>query len=457
MIKIGLEVHCALSRTKTKLFCGCANKTAEEPNTLTCPTCLGMPGSKPRVNAEAVKAAIKIGLALNCAFPDETFFSRKQYFYNDLPKNFQISQYEIPLASNGHFMLGSRKIGITRVHIEEDPGRVLHIGGDITTATYTLIDYNRSGVPLAEIVTEPDLRSAEEARRFLEELSKMLEYLEIYDSHREGALRVDTNVSAGGERVEVKNVTSFKDVEKVVEHEIRRQQGMLKKGRPVMRETRAWDGSATKSLRSKEDEQDYGYIFEPDLTKIVLDKKGISNIKLPEMAPVKIKRYRKEYGISTGTAEAIASDVHLAGMFEEVSKDMNPKLAGSWFAVQIPKTLNYINTTAKHSKLKAAHIVKLLKLVEQKKITERVAEDALRKLVVDPQDPEKLVQGMSRIFDEKTIEKEINEALASHPKAVLDYKSGRQDALNFLIGQVMRKTKGRGDPDTIRKIMKRKL
>ncbi len=459
MIKIGLEIHCALSRANTKLFCGCPNKVAEEPNTVTCPTCLGFPGSKPRVNAAAIETGVKIGLALNCKFPGEMFFSRKQYFYNDLAKNFQISQYEIPLGKEGYFVTAGKKIGITRIHLEEDPGKIIHVGGDITTADYTLIDYNRSGVPLCEIVTEPDIRSAKEARIFLEELSKVLEYLEVYDSGREGALRVDTNISAGSERVEVKNITSFKDVEKVIEYEIRRQEKIVEKGGKVARETRSWDGSKTALLRSKEEEQEYGYIFEPDLTRITMDKKAIEAIKkqLPEMAPDKIKRYQKDFSLVKETAESITSDFHLAKMFEETAGEVDAKLAGSWFAAQIPKTMNYNNLKIKDSGLKSEHIIKLLKLVERKEITEKTAEEALRKIVVKPQDPGKLIKGMARIYDEYELEKTVEEVLASHPKAVLDYKSGKQESMNFIIGQVMRKTRGRGDSETIGKILKKKL
>ncbi|MBI5347006.1 MAG: Asp-tRNA(Asn)/Glu-tRNA(Gln) amidotransferase subunit GatB [Candidatus Aenigmarchaeota archaeon] len=459
MIKIGLEIHCALSCTKTKLFCGCPNRVVGEPNTITCPACLGLPGSKPRVNAAAIEAGIKIGLALNCKFPKEIFFSRKQYFYNDLPKNFQITQYEIPLGKDGFFETQEKRIGITRIHLEEDPGKIIHAGGDMIKADYTLIDYNRSGVPLCEIVTEPDLRSAQEARIFLEELSRVLEYLEVYDSGREGALRVDTNVSSGSERVEVKNISSFRDVEKAIEYEIKRQAKIIEKGSKVVRETRAWNGSQTVSLREKEAEEEYGYIFEPDLTRTAIDEKAVKSLKktLPEMAADKVKRYQKEFRLSRETAESITSDLHLARMFETVVKDVEPKLAGSWLAVQVPKTLNYNNLRIKDSGLRPEHLIKLLKLVEHEKITEKTAEETLRKIVLNPQDPENLVKDMAKIFDKKELEDAVNEVLASHPKAIIDFKSGKKEALNFLMGQVMRKTKGRGDSATIRDILKKRL
>ena len=258
-MKIGIEVHVALDSCRTKLFCGCPNSGAGEPNTNVCPTCLGMPGSKPVLNAKAVKEAMKISLALNCSINMEFFFSRKIYFYPDMPKNYQITQYEIPLAAGGWLEVDGKKVSIKRVHVEEDPGKLVHMGGSITTAKYVAIDYNRAGVPLCEIVTDPDFSSPKEVRIFLDYLSMMLEYMGVYSPEREGAMRIDANISTGGERVEVKNITSFRDVEKALSYEVVRQANAARASKAVERETRAWDAASgtTKPLRSKEQEEDY--------------------------------------------------------------------------------------------------------------------------------------------------------------------------------------------------------
>ena len=283
-MKIGLEVHCQLL-TKSKLFCGCPNITAKEPNSVVCDYCIGLPGTKPRINKKAVDFAIQAALVLNCKIAGETFFSRKSYFYPDMAKNFQISQFEIPLAKNGWLKTGKKKIRITRLHMEEDPARIVHVGS-ITEAKYVLVDYNRSGTPLCEIVTAPDFADPKEARQFLQELSSILEYLSIFDPNIEGSMRVDSNISldkndmkeAKGIRVEIKNITGFKDVELALNYEIIRQKNMLRTGKDIVRETRAWDAAAgvTRSLRVKEEEEDYGYIFEGDLPKLTISKEKIT-------------------------------------------------------------------------------------------------------------------------------------------------------------------------------------
>ncbi len=460
-MKIGIEIHVALSSTKTKLYCGCPNPQSTgdaEPNTLVCETCLGMPGSKPRVNKAAIDSAIKIALALNCRLQKEMFFSRKSYFYPDLPKNFQISQYEMPLALNGMLRTGKKKIRITRVHMEEDPGRIMHVGGDITKADYILIDYNRSGVPLCEIVTEPDFASPKEVRIFLEKLSGMLEYLGVYDSTKEGSMRVDANISLEETRVEVKNISGFRDVERALNYEIIRQNNLLKRGQKIMRETRAWDSAAgvTRSLRIKEEEEDYGYIFEGDLPRIETSKEKAAEIKkdMPEFAEQKISRYEK-MGISKELAEAIASGRDLAEMFERVIGEIDIQLAAKWFAGEIKKTLNYRNLRLKDTRLRKEHITDLLKMIHGKSVTERTAEMMLREMIVAAR-PEEILKssGLGRIYDETVLEQVIEKVINENPRAVLDYKSGRQEAFNFLVGQAMRKTQGRGDTETIRKLVR---
>ncbi len=457
-MRIGLEVHVALT-TETKLFCGCPNKVVKEPNTLTCEYCIGLPGSKPQLNAKAVDCGIKIGLALNCSFPKEMFFSRKSYFYPDMGKDFQITQYEIPVATNGHMDVSGKRIRIRRINLEEDPARIVHVG-TITSAEYMLLDYNRSGVPLCEIVTEPDFSSTKEARDFLQQLSSVLEYLGVYDPGVEGSMRVDANISLAETRVEIKNISGFREVERALNYEIIRQQNLLRRKQHVVRETRSWDalGGVTRSLRIKEEEEEYGYIFEPDLPRITLAEEKMARIKsqLPELAPQKIARYEK-MGIAKELAVAITSEPSLADMFERVSKHADKQLAARWFAGEIQKTLNYNNLRMKDTGIKPEYLIKLLDFVKKKKVTERTAELTLRDMVANPKDPEDLVIGRARIFDDKFLEPIVKDVLNENPQAIIDYKSGKSESFNFLVGRVMRKTEGRGDPETIRKLLRRKL
>ncbi len=467
-MKIGLEVHIALT-TQTKLFCGCANRVAKEPNTLTCEYCIGLPGSKPRLNAKAVEFGVKIGLALDCAFPKEMFFSRKSYFYPDMGKNFQITQYEIPVASRGHLGSGGKRIRIRRINLEEDPARIVHVG-TITKAEYMLMDYNRSGVPLCEIVTDPDFSSPKEARDFLQQLSLIAEYLGVYDPNVEGSMRVDANISIAaknddgtspdGVRVEVKNISGFREVERALNYEIIRQQNMIRRGQRIAMETRGWDALAgvTRALRLKEVEEEYGYIFEPDLPRITLAKEALDKIRsvLPELASQKIERYQK-MGIEKELAVAITSEPSLADMFERVAHKSDKQLAARWFAGEIQKTLNYNNLRMKDTKIKPEYIIKLLNLVQSKQVTERTGELMLRDMVSSPRDPEELIIGKARIFDEKSLEPVVKDVLNRNPQAIIDYASGKKEAFNFLVGQVMRQTEGRGDPDTIRKLLREKL
>lgn len=479
-MKIGLEIHVQLS-TQTKLFCGCPNKGQTdarsasgslEPNTQTCEYCTGLPGSKPRVNAAAIDFALKIALALNCRVPKETFFSRKTYFYPDMGKNFQITQYEVPIASNGFLKIGNRKIKISRINVEEDPARIVHVSGyddlsrrsaSITQAEYLLLDYNRSGVPLCEIVTEPEFASSRETRLFLQELSSVLQYLGVYDPNIEGSMRIDANISLGPARVEVKNISGFKDVEKALNYEVLRQKNLISKGKKVVRETRGWDASAgvTRSLRIKEEEEDYGYIFEGDLPRITITREKLRGLEasIPELAEEKLERYVKELGIGYDLAISITSEPDLAAIFEHVIKKANVQLAAKWFAGEIKKTLNYNNIRMKDTKIKPEHIIKLLKLVENKTLTEPSAELILREMIVRPEDPELLLvaENLTRIYDENILMPIVQEVLDSNIHAILDYKSGKSEALNFLIGAVMRKTKGRGDSETIRRILQRML
>jgi len=387
------------------------------------------------------------------------FFSRKSYFYPDMGKNFQITQYEIPIAAKGRVDIGDKRIRIRRINLEEDPARIVHMGS-ITSAEYVLMDYNRSGVPLCEIVTEPDFASTKEARDFLQYLSLILEYLGVYNPAVEGSLRVDANISVAETRVEIKNISGFKEVEHALNYEIIRQQNLLRRGQRVIMETRAWDAisGVTRSLRVKEGEEEYGYIFEPDLPRISLTKEKIARIRaqLPELASQKVERYMK-MGIERELAAAITSEPSLAEMFENVSKQADVQLVARWFAGSIQKTLNYNNVRMKDAGIKPEYIIKLLKMVEKKEVTERSAELMFRDMMAKPKDPEELLMGKSRISDDKVLEPIVVAVLNQNAQAIIDYKAGKTETFNFLVGQVMRKTEGRGDPDTIRKLLKRHI
>ena len=347
---IGLETHVQLN-TKSKIFCGCENpvnlKLEEgeepEPNTYTCDVCLGLPGTKPRTNKVVVDMAMKVALALNCKIARETFHSRKTYFYPDMSKNYQITQYEIPLASGGYLLVGDHMIGITRIHLEEDPAKLVHVGG--VGGKYVLVDYNRAGIPLLEIVTDPDFSSPEEAREYLQKLETILEYMGVYDSSSNAVMKTDANISLdGGTRIEIKNITGARDIEKALKFEIVRQSNMLKRGLEIKRETRMWNPatSVTQSMRMKEGEEEYGYIFEPDLTEIEITDKSITNTKkhLPELPDQRYSRFVKQYKLPEKVAESIISELDLAELFEIMAKKINPKVAGTWTSGYLKKTLN---------------------------------------------------------------------------------------------------------------------
>jgi len=321
MTIIGIEVHIQLSEVcKSKIFCSCPTQGSEKPNSRTCPTCLGHPGSKPVLNIEALKQGIKVALALNCKIAPETFFSRKTYFYNDMPKNFQVTQYEIPFASKGKL----DSIRIRRIHLEEDPGALIH------KKTFCLIDYNRSGIPLIEVVTEPDFRSANQVRQFLKKLITILEYLDVYTRKSEATMKADINISTTGERVEIKNISGLKEIERALDYEIARQLENPAKAQ----QTLAWDPNKGKTIitREKETEEQYGYIFEPDLTKIELSKDFVNEIKktLPELSDSKLLRFKKQYKLPSEEASVLTSEIRLANLFEEVAKKIDPLLAARW-------------------------------------------------------------------------------------------------------------------------------
>jgi aspartyl-tRNA(Asn)/glutamyl-tRNA(Gln) amidotransferase subunit B len=468
-VKIGLESHVQLN-TRSKIFCGCLNPVnlddEHEPNTLTCPTCLGMPGSKPRFNGEVVGMAMKVGLALNCGIAKETFFSRKTYFYPDLAKNFQITQFEVPLARQGRIRIMvdglSKKIGITRVHMEEDPAKLIHIGG--LGGKHALVDYNRSGIPLVEIVTAPDLRSPKEARLFLQRLASILEYLGLYDPGSRAVFKTDANVSiAGGARIEIKNITGTKEIEQALKYEIVRQANMLKRGIRAKKETRAWNPvtGSTQSLRGKEGEEEYGYIFEPDLTRIEIGSKMVeaARKRLPELPDEKLARYVKAFGLQAKLAESLVSDPQVARFFELVSRKTDPRLAASWIAGPLKKTLNFYSVRLSQTRIKPEWVIRLLRIFREGKITDRNAELVIRKMVEEGRGPEDIISkhGFGKVGRRSEIEAVIRKVIDGNQAAVKDYRAGSEKALHFLVGQVMRESRGKIDPKEARKLLEREL
>ena len=461
-VVIGIECHVELN-TNTKLFCGCPTKGSEEPNSRTCVVCLGMPGSKPVLNKKAVEFALKLCLALGCDISPELIFSRKSYFYPDMAKNYQISQYEIPLGKKGKLSLGDgNEIGITRVHMEEDPASLVHPAG-MKESSYVLVDYNRSGNALVEIVTEPELKSPDEARDFMKQLITVLNYLEIFDSNN-GIIKADANVSikeSGYTRVEIKNITGFKEIERALMHEVNRQQNEIKNNKKIHLETRAWDSEKgmTFSLRKKEAEEDYGYIIDSDLTVVDITGKWLDEIKkhIPELAQDKVRKFVEKHKIKKDDAEIIASDRQLAEMFENVAKHVNPELAAKWLRRELVRVLNYNKKEISKSGINENHMIDLLKLIENKKITDNIGQQIIEKLIEKPFDVNEYVkkEKLEAVSDVSELEKYCKEAIAENPKAVEDYKKGEAKALNFIVGSVMKKTKGRATPKEVNEIILR--
>jgi len=466
---IGLEVHCQLD-TKSKLFCGCSTDYRDDgANTHVCPVCLGLPGAMPVLNRRAIEYAMRVAKALNCAVRYESEFSRKNYFYPDLDKAYQITQYDKPLAEGGYLEIesdegGERKIRLTRIHVEEDPGRLVHMG-NAERGKYSLVDYNRAGIPLIEIVSEPDMRSPKEARKFLNKLRATLEYLSVFDSEKEGSLRVDANISIkGSERVEVKNITSYKGVEKALTFEIARQKNLIRRGQKVSRETRHFleaQGS-TQSSRSKEQEHDYRYFPEPDLRPLYVQP-WVEGIILPELPDARRERFMAQYGCSLNHARTLTGELKLANFFEEVVAS-DPKglsaLASTWIADTLIGELNYRNMSL--DPVGPASIRDLVTLLRQETITDKSGVEVLRVMLDqrmnnEPREsPSAIVTRLNLAMtkgDTGVITAAISEAITENPKALEDYRNGKAGALNFLVGQVMKKTRGKSDPAELNRML----
>jgi aspartyl-tRNA(Asn)/glutamyl-tRNA(Gln) amidotransferase subunit B len=463
-IVIGLEIHLELN-TNTKLFCSCSRKKIEGeiPNSRTCPTCLGMPGSKPVLNKKAVDFALKCAIALNCDIAPELIFSRKSYFYPDMPKNYQITQYEVPLGKGGNLNLSTgENIALKRVHMEEDPGALVHIG-DIKQSPYVLVDYNRAGNPLIEIVTEPELRSPEQARDFMKQLITIVEYLDIFNM-QQGIIKADANVSikeANYSRVEIKNITGFKEIEKALDYELIRQRHEVNEGKHIKVETRGWDADKgiTYSLRTKESEEDYGYIIDPDLVVTEITKDWIDKIKakMPELAEAKLKKFLEDHKIEETTAKVIAKDKKLAELYEDVVEEIDQHLASKWIRRDLARVLRYHKKSLKESGITSKNMISLLKLINNGSITDSVGQQILEKMCHEIFDVKEYVerQGLGVIEDTKRLENLCKEAIDESPQAVAEYKNGKERALHFVVGKVMKKARGKAKPDHVLEILKK--
>ncbi|SES96576.1 aspartyl/glutamyl-tRNA(Asn/Gln) amidotransferase subunit B [Methanococcoides vulcani] len=459
-VMIGLEVHVQLNKLNTKMFCGCSTKYHDaEPNTHVCPVCLGLPGALPVINRKSVEAAMKIGLALNCEIVEQTQFHRKNYYYPDLPKGFQTTQYDFPIVSGGKVVIegedGEHVVRITRAHMEEDPGRLMHMG-TIEKSKGTLIDYNRSGMSLIEIVSEPDMRSPKEARRYLDKLRNILEYLDVFDGSLEGSMRVDSNVSImGGQRVEVKNISSHKGAERAILFEIMRQKNLLRRGGKVVLETRHFDEArgVTISMRTKEEEHDYRYFPEPDLVPMRVSDWGPAiQESLPELPDTKRERFISQYGITGMHAKALTSDIRVADFFEIVASKADPRAAGTWVADVLRGELNYRNLAI--TSFTTEDIIEIIGLVVEEKITEKSAVDVIRTILDVGGSPMDVVKekGLLKVEGD-IVTQAVSESIVENEEAVQDYLGGTEKSLNFLVGQVMKKTKGRADARQARELL----
>lgn len=467
---IGLEVH-AQMLTNSKMFCGCSTKFGSEPNTQTCPVCTGMPGVLPVMNKKALEFAIKTGLAMNCKISSYSRFARKNYFYPDLPKNYQISQYELPLCENGFIEITvdgkKRRIGITRIHIEEDAGKSIHEGGN-----YSLVDLNRAGVPLMEIVSEPDIRTPREAAEYIRELRTILRYLGVCDGNMEqGSLRCDANVSvrpAGsrelGIKTEIKNINSFKFVEKALEYEIERQIRILQEGGRIIQETRLWNSEAgrTVSMRTKEEAHDYRYFPEPDLVPIVVEKDFIEEIRacLPELPDEKRERFISDYGLPEYDADFLVSERAMAEWFEEaVRLGGQPKAVSNWIQGDLMRLLKDEDKIIEECPLKPEQLVGMLKLIDNDTISGKIAKTVFEEMYKSGKAAEDIIKekGLVQISDLSFIEEAVDEIIQKNPSEVDRYNAGEEKLFGFFVGQVMKATKGKANPKIVNEILKKRL
>jgi len=473
---IGLEIHIELN-TKSKMFCSCQNDPSEHgPNINVCPICMGHPGTLPVINEEAVKKVIKTGLALNSGIPENSKFDRKNYFYPDLPKGYQISQYDKPLCSGGFLEVDGKKINITRVHLEEDTGRLLHSGKDESS----LVDFNRAGVPLMELVTEPDITSGKEARKFAEELQLILRYIRVSSADMEkGQMRVEVNISLSsdkklGTKVEIKNLNSLRTVEDSIDFEIERQTELLEEGQKIVQETRGWDDvhKKTVSQREKEEAHDYRYFPEPDLPPLHITKEEVEKIRtdIEELPRARKQRFIKEYGLDEKNAEIFIANESLGEYFEKVISELEPRLAHDDLKNLIKLSANYLisdlqgllkGSSVAEGKflIMPENFAEFITLINQGKISSKIAKEVLLEMYKTGADPSNIIEGkgLTMITDESEIEKIAKEVILQNPSATADFKKGKQNSLQFLVGQVMAKSKGKAKPELARKLLLKEL
>ena len=468
---IGLEVHVEMN-TNSKIFCGCSTEFGAPPNTNVCPICLGHPGVLPVLNREALNKAMKAALALNCQIGTESKFDRKNYFYPDLPKAYQISQYDKPVGEHGWIEIEvngeTRRIGITRVHLEEDAGKSSHAAD----GSGTLLDYNRVGVPLIEIVSEPDIRTAEEAKAYLEKLKAIMQYCEISDCKmEEGSLRCDANISLRpwgqeqfGTKRELKNMNSFSNVKKALEYEEQAQEDLLERGEEIKQATLRWDDVANKTLvmRSKEDAHDYRYFPDPDLVQMEIDDTWIESIRstIPELPDERKNRYMAELGLPSYDAEVLTASKNVADYFEQaVATGAEAKAASNWITNDFLRYLNQNNLDIRDAKVQPAQLAAMIKMIDGGKISLKIAKDVFKDMLETGKDPDKIVEekGLVQISDEGEIAKVVDEVVANNPKSVEDYRAGKEKALGALVGQVMKATKGKANPAVVNKLILERL
>lgn len=472
---IGLEIHVEL-QTDSKMFCGCSARTfGDPPNTHVCPVCLGYPGSLPVTNGKAVEWAVKIALALNCKINSFSQFHRKNYFYPDMPKDYQISQYDYPIGTGGYLEIetdkGKKRIRIHRVHLEEDTGKLVHKGktGRISEARYSLVDFNRAGIPLVEIVTEADIESSRDARIFMQTLRTLLVSLEVSDCNmEEGSLRCDANISVRpsgeeelGTKTEIKNLNSFKALKRGLEYEVERQVNLLDSGKKVLQETRHYDdqGKRTVTLRTKEEAHDYRYFPEPDLVPLELDKEFVEKVRktIGELPGERKNRLIREYGLKEDDAAVLASDKELADFFEEASVNVSePQNVANWILSEFMYFLNESQETIGTTKIRPEHLTELVKLLEKGTISSKIAKKVFSEAFETGKLPLEIVEerGLTQISDKEKIKRIVKEAVEENPRAVEDYKSGKKQAVGFLVGQVMKKTGGKANPKLVTELLK---
>ena len=472
---IGLEIHCEL-KTKTKIFCGCATGFGAEQNTHVCPVCLGLPGVLPTINRRVVEFGIKAGLATNCTINKYSKFDRKNYYYPDLPKNWQTSQYDLPIAEHGWVDIDvegeKKRIRLTRIHMEEDAGKLVHSGNTIKDSASSNVDYNRTGVPLLEIVSEPDLRSAEEARAYMEKIKAIMEYIDVSNCRmEEGNLRADINVSLRpvgttelGTRTEMKNINSFKSLVEAIEYEIERQTEVLEDGGHIIQETRTFDPARgiTLSMRSKENAHDYRYMPEPDLPPIVTTEEEIEKFRseLPELPDARRARLEKEYGLSDYDAGILTGSRAMAEYFDAViATGADAKLAANWIMGDLSKNLNAKSITIEKSPVEAKRLGEMILLIMKNTISGKIAKKVFQEMWTSKDAPAKIVEdkGLVQITDTAAIEGIVDEVIAKNEKAVADYKGGNKKAIGALVGQVMKGSKGKANPQMVNELLAKKL